>query len=310
MQKWSVTLTGELKPGTDAATAWQRAAEVLGKDANTFEAQVLNRLPMTTRSSDEDAAMTRWQALDACGVKALLLPDDGQGLKVRLDGMVRGPVSFEYARRQLASRAWDGQIEACPDNQDDWVPLRSVLQQGSGNDAGFNAAPSASAAHAGGGASRPRTLRELPTAAEYPNLHAGFWRRVAAYLLDMLIFAVPLVILEMLLFHVNLHARHGKLDLLNGVLVWLYFAAFESSSWQGTPGKHVLGLIVVDGKGLRIGIVRALLRYLGKYLSWIILCIGFMMAGWTARKQALHDLLVGTCVVQRPDMEALNSAEE
>ena len=101
MQKWAVTLTGDLKPGADAAVAWPRAAAVLNKDPGTFEQQVLRRLPMTTRGTDEDAAMARWQALDACGVKALLLPDDGQGLKIRLDGTVRGSVSMEFARRQL-----------------------------------------------------------------------------------------------------------------------------------------------------------------------------------------------------------------
>lgn len=309
MQKWSVTLTGELKPGADAATAWQRAAQVLGKDPATFESQVLNRLPMTTHGSDEDAAMTRWQALDACGVRALLLPDDGKGLKIRLDGTVRGPVSVEYARRQLASAAWDGQTEACPDNQDEWLPLRNVLQQGSGNDAGFAAAATARTGDAGA-PPRPRVLRELPTAAEYPELHAGFWRRVGAYLLDVLIIIVPLLLLDVLVFGTaHLRTARLKMDLLNGVLMWVYWAAFESSSWQGTPGKRVLGLIVVDDRGMRIGFVRALLRYLGKYLSWIILCIGYMMAGWTARKQALHDLLVGTCVVQRRDMEALTAPD-
>lgn len=295
-QKWAVTLTGDLKPGVDATLAWPRVAAVLDKDPATFEQQVLQHLPMTTHGTDEDAAMTRWQALDACGAKALLLPDDGQGLKIRLDGTVRGPVSTEFARRQLASRAWDGQTEVCADDSDEWMPLRDLLQQASGN-----AAAAATMPLAGGGAghgTEPQAATDLPTNSEAPFLHAGFWRRVAAYLIDFCIILLPLALVDVIVFAPFHPATRLKLDVFNLLLMWPYWALFESSSWQATPGKRIMHLSVVDIQGARIGFLRATGRYFAKILSNLTLLIGYVLAALTSRKQALHDLVVSTCVVR------------
>jgi uncharacterized RDD family membrane protein YckC len=83
------------------------------------------------------------------------------------------------------------------------------------------------------------------------------------------------------------------------VMRWLYYAFFEASEFQATPGKMALGLIVTDEEGVRIGFGRATGRYFGKILSGLILYIGFMMAGWTQKKQALHDILAKTLVVRK-----------
>ena len=91
--------------------------------------------------------------------------------------------------------------------------------------------------------------------------------------------------------------------LLTLVLRWLYFALMESSDWQATLGKRALGIKVTDDAGERIDFGRATWRYASAAVSYLILYIGFMLAGWTARKQALHDLIAGTCVVFR-DVEA------
>lgn len=298
MQKWAVTLTGDLKPGVDAAVAWPRVAAVLGKDPAAFERQLLQHLPMTANGTDEDAAMARWQALDACGAKALLLPDDGQGLKIRLDGTVRGPVSMEFARRQLASSAWNGQMEACPDNSDEWLPLRSLLQYASGNAAADANSGGDGGIRCAGAPSGTQATGDLPTTAEAPSLHAGFWRRVAAFLIDVLVITIPLVLLDFMAFG-SLHSAVGrKADFLNLVPIWLYWALFESSRWQATPGKRAMGLSVVDVHGLRIGFLHATGRYFAKYLSNLTLSIGYLLAAWTPRKQALHDLVAGTCVVR------------
>jgi uncharacterized RDD family membrane protein YckC len=72
----------------------------------------------------------------------------------------------------------------------------------------------------------------------------------------------------------------------------------ESSAWQATLGKKILGLKVTDLSGNRITFARASGRFFGKILSGMILGIGFLMAGFTARKQALHDILAG-CLVLR-----------
>lgn len=78
------------------------------------------------------------------------------------------------------------------------------------------------------------------------------------------------------------------------VWLWLYFALFEGSNLQGTPGKLVLALRVTDLQGNRVGFWRSTGRNFAKYISVVIL---FMMAGWTKRKQALHDIIAGCLVV-------------
>jgi uncharacterized RDD family membrane protein YckC len=86
--------------------------------------------------------------------------------------------------------------------------------------------------------------------------------------------------------------------LLALMLSWIYYASMESSTWQATLGKKILGLKVTDLVGNRISFARASGRFFGKILSGMILGIGFLMAGFTARKQALHDILAG-CLVLR-----------
>lgn len=82
------------------------------------------------------------------------------------------------------------------------------------------------------------------------------------------------------------------------VISWLYFTVAESSRWQATPGKKLLGLRVVDDGGQRVGFTRANGRYWSKAVSWIILGIGFVMVGLSSQKQGLHDRLAGTFVTR------------
>jgi len=79
---------------------------------------------------------------------------------------------------------------------------------------------------------------------------------------------------------------------------WVYFAVLESSPWRATLGKKALGLSVVDLAGNRISFPRASGRFFAKIISSMTFLIGFLMAGFTARKQALHDMLAG-CLVTR-----------
>jgi hypothetical protein len=85
--------------------------------------------------------------------------------------------------------------------------------------------------------------------------------------------------------------------LLGLVFAWLYFALQESSARQATLGKRALGIKVVDESARRIGFGRATGRFFGKIISSILFGIGFFLAGWTAKKQALHDMMAGTYVV-------------
>ncbi len=79
---------------------------------------------------------------------------------------------------------------------------------------------------------------------------------------------------------------------------WLYSAFTESSSCRATVGKRILGLQVVTAEGERLSFGQATIRHLMKFLSLFFLTIGFMMAGWTKRRQALHDM-PSDCLVIR-----------
>ena len=81
---------------------------------------------------------------------------------------------------------------------------------------------------------------------------------------------------------------------------WLYFALMESSSKQATLGKMMIGVIVTDTDGNRISFGRASGRFFGKIVSWITLLIGYRMAAFTKRKQALHDIMAGCLVIRKP----------
>lgn len=85
-----------------------------------------------------------------------------------------------------------------------------------------------------------------------------------------------------------------------GVIVgWLYNALLESSESQGSLGKMALGIKVVDLQGQRISFGRASGRHFAKIPSILILGIGFIMAAFTEKKQALHDIMAGCLVVKK-----------
>lgn len=154
---------------------------------------------------------------------------------------------------------------------------------------------------------------QTPQVSPSPAAYAGFWLRLVAYIIDAIILGMAGVIAFFPLFRANIHAFTTQnpwevytsmsrplfaIRLLALMLSWIYYASMESSSWQATLGKKILGLRVTDLVGNRITFARASGRFFGKILSGMILGIGFLMAGFTARKQALHDILAG-CLVLR-----------
>jgi uncharacterized RDD family membrane protein YckC len=83
------------------------------------------------------------------------------------------------------------------------------------------------------------------------------------------------------------------------IATWLYFAWMESSETQGTLGKMALALIVTDMQGNRISFGRASGRFFAKIITGMVpLAIGYIMAGFTEKKQALHDI-IASCLVMR-----------
>jgi hypothetical protein len=80
-------------------------------------------------------------------------------------------------------------------------------------------------------------------------------------------------------------------------VLFLYWILADASRYQGSLGKYVLGLRVTGARGARLTLAAAAGRNLLKILSAVLLLVGFMMAGWTRRKQALHDKLTDSYVV-------------
>jgi len=144
--------------------------------------------------------------------------------------------------------------------------------------------------------------------------YAGFWRRFGAFVLDAILLNLAMfaISLELPVYDtveyggqqgalgVAFNFQYNALGTLVIILIgWIYYAVMESSAAQGTLGKLALKLAVTDLEGERIGFGRASGRYFAKFLSWITLLIGFFMAGFTQRRQALHDILAGTLVISR-----------
>lgn len=82
------------------------------------------------------------------------------------------------------------------------------------------------------------------------------------------------------------------------VLLLVYLTLAESSRMRGSVGKLALGLRVVDHRGETPSLPVAIGRNAAKLLSFATLLIGFMMAGWTARNQAMHDKITGCYVIR------------
>ena len=145
-----------------------------------------------------------------------------------------------------------------------------------------------------------------PAIAVPATLYAGFWRRVVALIVDQFILIavtlpIRLVVPLALFTGADLPTVVGQAlgaAAIVGLIWWFYYAGFESSRWQATPGKRVIGIRVTDAAGARASFARATGRYFAKILSALICGIGYLLAAFTARKQALHDLIAGTLVVR------------
>jgi len=122
--------------------------------------------------------------------------------------------------------------------------------------------------------------------------YAGFWNRAVAIVIDGVLLAIVSLITNILL-------NESAAGFVGFLVGWFYFAGMESSARQATLGKSAMGLVVTGIDGNRISFLRATGRYFAKWLSAVILLIGYIMAAFTARKQALHDILASTLVLKR-----------
>src|SRR5271154_2698378 len=154
-----------------------------------------------------------------------------------------------------------------------------------------------------------------------PSPYAGFWLRLLAYLIDHVVLGVVFGVVVLLAIAAigigyfrsiiqGLRENNGEFPfelvsmILMAILVamafsWIYHAWMESSQYQGTLGKMALGLIVTDMNDRPITFARASGRFFARIISNLIpLELGYIMAGFTEKKQALHDM-IASCLVLR-----------
>lgn len=138
-------------------------------------------------------------------------------------------------------------------------------------------------------------------------VYAGFWKRYAAYFLDSVVVAIINVPVSLVFNLIGAASGNETLAVVLSMMAMLggfvigigYYAGFHASKGGATLGKMAVGIKVVRSDGERITFLRGVGRYFGFILSSLTLMIGFIMAAFTERKQALHDMLCDTLVVDK-----------
>ena len=140
----------------------------------------------------------------------------------------------------------------------------------------------------------------MATQLSEPVKYGGFWKRLAAAFIDHMIFLMAFSLFKTWL-SVSTTPRGlgSSLGLFFIIGYWVYYAVMESSVKQATFGKIILGMIVTDLEGKPISFGRATGRFFSKFISGLIVCFGFVMAGFTEKKQALHDMMASCLVVNK-----------
>lgn len=151
--------------------------------------------------------------------------------------------------------------------------------------------------------------------------YAGFWWRFLAHIIDNIIisfvawiFLLPILAIFGFSMYSIMEAGYTMDDTevilgpiigayvgmisTSVLLKWLYYSIMESSRFQGTVGKLILKIKVTDYDNRQISFGRATGRYFSKFISGIIFMIGYIIAGFTERKQALHDMIAGCLVIK------------
>lgn len=143
-------------------------------------------------------------------------------------------------------------------------------------------------------------------------LYAGFWRRFVAAVIDALVLSIAFFVIKFLSggnqHNVSIemfddlsplgNSGSWRNNILYFLLNLIYYAALESSKYQATIGKMALEIRVIDTDGHRLSSQKAIVRYLGKIISAVILMIGYIMAAFDSKKQALHDKIATTYVIK------------
>lgn len=223
----------------------------------------------------------------------------------------QGPVSAEAIAALFAQGAVDASTLVWRDGLADW---QALAQHAAALGIDNNELHRADARSTD--PSPPPMPSSQDRAASTSPVYAGFWRRFAALIIDRLLISAVLIVIGVVVAVAMMAVApaHAESDsaganagfIFEGIL-WFgylliapfYFALQESSVHQATLGKRALGIKVTTLDGRRLTVAHALGRWAAAAVSYFTFYIGFLMAAFTERKQALHDLMVGTLVVDR-----------
>ena len=197
-----------------------------------------------------------------------------------------GPFSLEEVNRRLAAGSLSPSELAWHETAAGWKPLFSI--------AGVILPGAASASAMPIGMATP-----IPPA---EPIYAGFWIRAVAFIFDGVILAMFSSFIWLAFARDVVVQGSGNLLLVATTVAALnifYFAGLWASPMQATFGQKIFGLRVVrDRDDPEVSFSRAIARLLAMALSSLTLGVGYLMAAFTERKRALHDMLAGTCVVK------------
>ncbi len=205
-------------------------------------------------------------------------------------GQICGPVVFSVLQSMAAKGLLNPDSQILREGDQMWQPLHQVAGIAGGTINFMN-----------------QTADGTPGYGCDPMMPAGFWRRTLALVIDSAVLGC-LCAVWLLLFYLFLHfcglekseidvLLKGFLSVISMLIIWIYFTCLESSSSITTFGKMAVDITVVDESGQPILYGRANARFWGKLLSSFLL-IGFVMAAFTQKKQALHDLIAKTLVIR------------
>jgi uncharacterized RDD family membrane protein YckC len=238
-----------------------------------------------------------------------------------------------FTREQVADKLQRGEVTlsslAFVEGLSQWTPLRDVMARLESKAPALPVPPAAPVPPV----TRPPATSSAAVysyaATMQPPAHfvyAGFWLRFVAHFIDSLIVGLPIgllfVVVALLLGGVaaaagGFNADSSRSDAANSALAggfvllylvvfagcvvigWLYSALLESGKARATYGKRLMGLSVTTMAGERLTFAHASGRFFGKIVTGMIpFGVGYMMAGFTERKQALHDMIAGTLVIR------------
>jgi uncharacterized RDD family membrane protein YckC len=143
-------------------------------------------------------------------------------------------------------------------------------------------------------------ILDQPVQYDEPFRYAGFWIRAAAVLLDMIVVSVCFLVFSLIFS--ALEANANAIYIVSFALLVAYPVVSESSRWQGTIGKLMAGIKVVNKAGEKITLAQSFARRISKVFSALPIGVGFLLAGFDKRKQAIHDRIAGTYVVYQDEV--------